>query len=146
VLCPPSLRAPESWDGRFHWQASSLTRDQFHLQQLPSRFKSNSGFFECASCHRSFCGWISDSTEPQFLAVTPTGITTTHDDCAVVFFCLSITLGPEFRRNVTAHTSARVPVVVHSLHGYVPVNGTQVSLSNGGRVFGGRTRGTLRWI
>lgn len=89
-------------------------------------------------------GGSGDVTKPQFLAVTPAGNNQyRYDDCGG-----GLLLPPdhpwvlEFRRNVTAHASARVRVMARSLHSFVPVAGTEVSLRNGGQVFEGRTRGT----
>jgi hypothetical protein len=127
----------------------SLFKDQYGLptvtfdiqEQLwgPSSTRVATVFFED--------GYL-ESNDPQFLAVTPTGNGHyRHDDCGRgLLLPLHHQWVQEFRRNVTAHRSATVPVAVHSSDGYVPVAGTEVQLSNNGRVIGGRTRGTFALV
>lgn len=91
-----------------------------------------------------FADGYKDSSESQFLAVTPSGDHYWHNDCGDgLILPLDHPWVHEFRRNVAAHRSARLSVAVHTPQNYVPVAGTRVQLSGNGRSFGGTTSGTL---
>jgi hypothetical protein len=124
----------------------SLARDQYHLPTVT--FKIQEQLWGPANLRVVtvfFADGYRESNEPQFLAVTPTGNGHyRHDNCGSgLRLPVQHPWVQEFRRNVTEHKPAKVSIVVHSPHNYVPVAGTQVQLSGKGHVFKGKTCGTL---
>jgi hypothetical protein len=124
----------------------SLFRDQYRLPTVTFEIQEQLwGLSGQRVATVFFADGYRDSVEPQFIAVTPTGNGRyRHDDCGSgILLPIRHPWVQEFRRNVMAHRSARVSVLVHSSYNYIPVAGTYVRLSGNGQVFAGTTHGML---